>query len=221
MNRLITIIFLIFLTTSPAFSQKTCESILSLSAADQVLDQIERKYKDIRTLKANFKQVSKHLSLNVTEQSSGLMYSKTGFGSRWSYINPEVQDFIIKNNDLYLYQEFEEQLLIDKASKFLITDAPLRFIEGISDIREQFMLTKGCKTGKNEYLLSFKSKKNSALSEFILGVDATHLPVYSLIKDIEGNINEVYLSNLNINLSLNDKEILPKFPKGIDIIDKR
>ena len=206
-------------------------SVMKAADAKAQLEKTQKAYGQVNTLKAEFSQESFLSALDASEASSGkLNFTKPG-KMKWEYEKPEEQVFLIIDTTLWFYQALDKQVVIDKFSKFLISDLPVAFILGIGDLHKSFDIEQACLTesGSGIYFsLLPKSKKVSkgntdeGLNKFELIVDGTdYLPRAAKIYDVASNINTFYLNEQKINSIIPESVYQPEFPDGTDIDDRR
>jgi outer membrane lipoprotein carrier protein len=194
--------------------------------AAKLLSQVQQAYNAVTDLSANFSQESTLAALDFREQSSGhLLYSRPG-RMRWSYKKPEVQEFIIRENTLWLYQPKENQVLIDDFSSVLLSQTPIGFLMGVGDLNRDFTLKTACKDKSSAVLkLAPKASGNSKdenLQSLTLGVKlGTFLPYGAQVKDLAGNTTSILLTDLVKDSNLQEEKFSPRFPTGVDVNDRR
>lgn len=230
------LIFLIFLVSPlTVFAETdlfTClnNSTLKANESKSALEKTQTAYSVVNNMTANFAQDSYLSALETAESSSGKLYFTKPGKMRWEYENPEEQVFLIVDTTLWFYQALDKQVVVDKFSKFLISDLPVAFILGIGDLGKSFEIQKSCvnASGKSIYFSlvpkkkSAKSESDDRLNKFELLVNKdTYLPEAAKIYDIASNVNTFYLKDMEINKAITEELYVAKFPDGTDIDDRR
>ncbi|MCO6431747.1 MAG: outer membrane lipoprotein carrier protein LolA [Deltaproteobacteria bacterium] len=210
-------------------AQLQCRSngTLSSSRGRKVLADTQENYRKIESLHAHFLQHSYLSSLEISEQSAGLMwFTKPGL-MKWHYSEPQEQDFVIKDNTYWLYQVQDKQVVIDEFSQILISDLPIAFIMGLGDLVKDFSLVSACEAQDgSSYVLELAPKQEQGgkneLKKFLLSVDKRSLiPIGSQVTDMAGNVTRMVFSSIETDKVISPEVYSTKFPEGIDINDRR
>ena len=217
------IIFLLLLVPVLAFAESrpfNCFNDLPDGAI--ALKKLQDKYSTVKTMSARFVQNSHLAALDTSELSQGsLLFSKPG-KMRWSYEQPETQEFISNGETLWFYQPADNQVLVDRFKNSFQSDLPVSFLLGIGDLNKQFSLKGSCKSDAGIVLqLAPKKSQDDLQTIKILVDDKEFLPLGAELFDVAGNKNSFLFSQLSTNKAIQDSTFNPKFPKGTDIIDNR
>lgn len=203
---------------------------LNPAQAKAALQKAQEAYSALLNMKAGFRQESYLAALETSEASSGKLYFQKPGKMRWDYELPEEQVFLIVDQTLWYYQAYDRQLVIDKFSKFLISDLPVAFILGIGDLGKSFDLEYACRNSDGGTLFGLKPKQNKittggsdqGLNKFELLVDSkSSLPSAARIYDLAGNINTFIFEDMQSESTVPEERFLPDFPDGVDIDDRR
>lgn len=210
----------------------SCQQRTQLSATKSLnlLEQVQLRYAQIKSIAAVFSQTSYMAALEVTESSSGnVWFSKPG-KMRWEYIQPDPQTFLINNATMWFYQPRENQLLIDDVAEVLISDLPVAFLLGIGNLKSQFKIEQACH-GKHDFVFKLRplvsssadamASKASQLKSFDLQVNKNFDPTAAKVTDISGNITTIELDEMQFDQDYNADKFLAQFPKGLDVSDRR
>lgn len=193
--------------------------------AEIELIKVQNDYAKVKTLRASFHQRSFAAALEMTELSSGEVYFLNPGKMRWHYKHPEEQIFVVKEETLMLYQKTENQVIIDRFSKVLISDLPVSFLMGLGDLQRDFRVESGCKNvdGIVLHLIpSGKEQKDQQLSGFSLLVEPERaFPKGVKIVDVGGNQTTIWLSDIVLNSELGETLFELDYPKGADLVDRR
>jgi len=202
---------------SPVFDCKA-----KASKDSSLLDKVQNAYASVKSLHAKFVQHSFLSSLDSSELSSGqVWFSKPGL-MKWHYAEPDVQDFIVRNETVWLYQETDNQVLIDNFKNILLTDLPVSFLMGLGDLKRDFKLQNSCKTDDGLVLELSPAAKKGELEAFKLLVDErSYQPKGAMVVDLAGNKTAIVMSELELNPDLLQDTFATNFKSGIDIVDRR
>jgi len=207
-----------------------CAEATTLTQPQQIqeLKKLQSAYQSTNTLEAKFEQDSFVASLELSEVSSGQVYLRKPGRMRWHYQLPEEQDFIVRDETLWLYQPEQRQVTIDQFKRNLISDLPVAFLMGLGDLSSNFDVITGCRSGNRIVLeLKSKSKKNSGndLASLTLAVGDADESIRTLrgakIIDSSGNSTAIALIDLRSGAVLGEDRFSILFPEGVDIIDRR
>jgi outer membrane lipoprotein-sorting protein len=149
---------------------------------------------------------------------------------RWSYRTPRVQEVVVNDGELWMYQPDKGQVLIDDIEAVLLSALPISFLMGIGNITKDFDLLSACRTPAGVVLRLVphdKAPKKGAKSEGLEGFDllvdeAKSLPRGAKITSVGGNVTGIIFENLQLNPSSVDPgRFVLEYPKGVDILDRR
>ncbi len=207
-----------------------CNKDLSIKEGEVVLTNLQKKYNEVKTLSARFVQYSHLAALDTSELSQGnLVFTKPG-KMKWTYHDPEPQEFIADGKTLWFYQPTDNQVMVDNFKVSFRGDLPVSFLIGIGDIAKDFNLKKACKSSEGIILelLPKKGEKKEGKKEeaefqkiSLLVEEKGFLPIGAEIFDPAGNKNSFIFSELDVVKTYPDGFFSPEFPKGTDIIDNR
>jgi outer membrane lipoprotein-sorting protein len=222
-----------------------CESNGTLISTDgqKNLQQVQERYRKVLQFRAEFMQRSTLKALQTAERSSGTMsYRKPG-EMRWSYREPEAQEFVLQGETLKFYQPLDAQLVIDRVQQVLVSELPLGFIMGVGDLGKDFALKLACrvKDGLLFELVPQRSLQRSGQSATQASPQASpqeepseqlaamrlvvrkddYFPIAAAVTDVSGNLTEISLFEPQINQELPESEFEVKVPAGTDVIDRR
>lgn len=211
------------------FDDFSCKSgqALSESAGTNLIAEAQSWYNKINSLKGDFSQNSYLAALDIGETSSGSFWFKKRGLMRWTYVHPEAQDFIIRENTFWLYRPADSQVLVDDFKSILISDLPIAFLMGLGDLSRDFRFVEGCKRASGSMVkLSSRTKPApgetlNELNTFALLLDAAGRATAAQIEDVSGNVTTITLKNISENQIIADQQFAADFPKGVDVYDRR
>jgi outer membrane lipoprotein carrier protein len=182
----------------------------------------QKVYGSIKGFTASFSQTAILSALNAEEQSKGIVSFLAPGKLRFDYKEPDAQIFVLNGNNVQFYQEFDQQMVVEKVEDVLISELPIAFLAGVGDLRSSFQPVSGCKRSADIALTMHpKDKKDQNLKSFTLLISPkTYRPKGAYIVDISGNTNYIALSNIK-DLPLPNEGLFDFTPpKGTDIITK-
>jgi len=122
-------------------------SSVSLNQGQALLEKVQSYYSSIESMQGDFHQDSYVAALDQGELSSGAMiFAKPG-KMRWSYKTPRVQEVVIRDGELWMYQPDKGQVMIDSIGAVLLSALPVSFLMGLCNITKYFDLLSSCNTG--------------------------------------------------------------------------
>lgn len=233
--RLVLTFFVLILFTTPATAQIdrfSCAGKAPLTEAEGLaaIKEAQEWYRNHSMLQGEFSQYSYLASMDIAESSGGKVWvTNTGL-MRWSYSEPEEQEFLIREDTLWYYKPADQQLVIDRFQSLLISDLPVAFLMGLGDLSKDFRFDSGCLVeGERRLHLSpanaatanGNGSGRSELSRFVLAVSTSGQPAGAQVEDISGSLNAIELTDITVSDTVTAQVFEPSFPDGIDIVDGR
>jgi outer membrane lipoprotein-sorting protein len=212
--------------TSPVLDNFVCKKELSSQEAESSLKATQAGFEQLKSMKAQFYQDSYLMALDESELSAGTVSLLKPGKMRWHYSTPEEQVFIVKDEDIWLYQPRLNQVMIDSVDKVLISQLPTAFLIGIGDLSKDFIIKSACSSKAGIVLKlspSTTSSDSSNLSDLELLVDHKNfMPLGARVLDVGGNQTSIVLKSIVINdKSVQSKDFEYEFPENLDIDDRR
>lgn len=204
------------------------QKALSSKEGEKIQARLQQAYAGVTSIKAEFLQDSFLQALDISESSSGTVLFERPGKMRWDYAEPEKQQFLFADDTMWFYQEAQNQVLIDAANQVLLSELPIAFLIGIGDIKRDFTLVTACEREEGIVLELMPRKeegvagKQEGLKGFQLLIEPERaLPIGARIVDVSGNITTVLLRALELNQKVDVATFAAKFPRGVDIQDRR
>jgi outer membrane lipoprotein carrier protein len=191
------------------------------SDVESVVTGLQRRYASAETVTGAFQQSYRAPGINQAE--SGIFKMKRPGLMRWEYQQPEAKLFIADGREVFLYSPLDRQVTVQPFSASDIHGTPLELLLGGVDIRKNYSasaelrlkpveqqttmirLTPRSATGDYEFLLLEIDAKTSDLRRLV-------------IHEHSGNTSEFLLSNIVMNVKMNNKEFQFKPPKGVEVV---
>ena len=219
----------VFLISSTAFAETgnlsrfICTgNALSENEGQRVLNSAQSAYSNLGSMNSYFKQVSYMAAMDLSESSSGSVWFKKPGRMKWEYTQPDQQSFVVRDETVWFYQKELSQVTVSNFRDILISDAPVAFLMGLGDLKEEFLLQKACAGSETILELTPKKGHEGNLKSFSLIVDnQMYLPLGAQIVDIGGNKTEIYFINTQFNQAINEAVFSSNFPRGTDVNDQR
>lgn len=189
----------------------------------QILDLVEARYENIKSLSAKFKQESSFLGFAEKSESEGEVYFKKPGQMDWQYSTPEIQRFVSNGKTLWFYQPDLEQVTLSTFKESFSSELPVSFLLGIGSLHKTFTFKKSCLTAEGKILLELLPKtEDQSVQEFSLLVSSSdYLPQGAKIVDAGGNQTSIIMDKLVQNADLGNLDFNFEIPRGVDVIDQR
>jgi len=201
------------------FSLTICPAMaIGGSGGADMVSRLEKRYRSITTLKADFSQVSKGLA-SMDGTSGGRVYFKKPARIRWVYKGTVQDEIIGDGNVLWFYQPDLNQAFKSAGKRPGITTD---FLSGMGSIRKYFIASV---EPADKGLVSIKLEPRQSdpqIKGLILVVEVKTLLVKKFIlTDHYGNTTEVSFSHIKINAPMGDELFAFSPPKGTAVIEQQ
>ena len=188
-----------------------------------LIDKVQAEYERTNDIYASFTQISHLRSVSKPKESSGMVYFKKPGKMRWEYTNPEQQLLVSDGRTMWFYVAEDEQVIVQPAEDAYGSKTPITFLSGMGKLQNDFYMNLLPESDSaTAYKLELLPKQpQPELAKLILTVDPkTYQIVHTAVYDPYGNITDVYLSNLDINVAPPDDVFTFDIPDGVDVIQQ-
>ena len=188
-----------------------------------LIDKVQAEYERTNDIYASFTQISHLRSVSKPKESSGMVYFKKPGKMRWEYTNPEQQLLVSDGRTMWFYVAEDEQVIVQPAEDAYGSKTPITFLSGMGKLQNDFYMNLLPESDSaTAYKLELLPKQpQPELAKLILTVDPkTYQIVHTAVYDPYGNITDVYLSNLDINVAPPDDVFTFDIPEGVDVIQQ-
>ncbi len=184
-------------------------------AGPSLLNKVQSTYDKTASYKAHFKQTYWNKLFNRLETSEGeLFYQKPG-KMRWDYTKPRQKSFILNKNTLWLVEQEDKTVLVNKCFESDAFTTSLVFLGGSGKLAKQFKV----KSLGNTLELTPKQASN-VLEKLILGVDSkTGRVTETTVIDPDGNKNQFEFSKTQFGVKFSKDQFDFKAPKDFEAGD--
>ena len=183
---------------------------------------VQAEYERTQDIYASFTQISQLRSLQgKTQTSEGIVYFQKPGKMRWEYTNPEQQLLVSDGRTMWFYVADDEQVIIQNAEDAYGSKTPITFLAGMGKLQNDFYIKLLPEVaGKPEHQLELLPKTpQTDVAKLILTVEPqTCQIVHTAVYDPYGNITDVYLRNLEINMNPAAELFHFEIPTGVDVI---
>ncbi len=193
----------------------------SAAYADNLVNNIQKKYEKINSLEAQFTQTLVHKESGGTEEKAGKIIFKKPLLVRWEVTNPEEELLLVGKE--FIWNVFEDENVAYKYPLSIAQDnqSIVQVITGQAKLNRDFTVKDlGLEDGLAKLEL-LPHEPTQSLVEANLWVDpATYLIQKLRIVDFYGNINEISLQNYVLDKRAKDSLFQFSLPTGMDLEDR-
>jgi outer membrane lipoprotein carrier protein len=200
----------------------------ALAADDvkEVVKKLQARYEQTKDLQAEFKQFTKIEGFATPITSSGRMFIKKPGRLRWDYLDPNVEEIYVNQNDVMMYVPEHKQVLVGKLTQMAASQAPLQLLQGVAKLEEQFEVeAAGGERGQGGLPLVTLLPKGAGdesvrtVARIVLEV---HPKTYFIkrvsIHEISGNVSTFQFTNLKPNAGLKNALFEFEVPAGVEVV---
>ena len=192
---------------------------------DSIVHNIQGWYDNLLDLQADFQQKTFSQTLKTTSEARGKIYFKKPHLMKWEYEFPEIQIYIIDQENFWWYVPEDAQVVKKKAENILQDATPLSFLAGMGDLQKSFIITlpneiKADERGHILYVNLIPRKESANIKEMQLKLAAKTFQVVGMVVvDPYGNTNDIDFIHIEINRDLQNEIFNFVPPQGVDIVN--
>jgi outer membrane lipoprotein carrier protein len=192
-------------------------------AADvtSVTDSVQKKYQALSSFKADFTQVLFNAASKDKDVRTGRIVFSQPALIRWETEKPEKELLVVGKDVVWNAFPEEKSAYRYSVEDMLGSKTMLRFLSGKGNLKEDFHIQEepGAPEGQVELkLVPREAEAGMVLAHAWVDVKTSMLARIS-IEDFYGNINDLTLSNLNLNPSVSKDQFQYTPPKDYSIFD--
>ena len=193
----------------------------------KVVKTLQATYRKTNDLQADFTQQTRIEGFATPLASRGRLYIKKPGRLRWDYSEPTVEQIYVNKSRVQMYVPAHEQVLIGDLTRMTASRAPLRLLQGVAKLEEEFDLapTTVLETGAGGLPLVTLLPKTSTheavqnMAKIVLEVEPKTYYIKTLhIHEISGNVSTFEFSNLEANRGLKDDVFEFTVPPGVEVV---
>lgn len=202
----------------------------SAASADEIKDAVKKlqaRYEQTKDLQADFVQKTRIEGFATPIESSGRLYIKKPGRLRWDYLQPNVEEIYVKQNDVQMYVPEHKQVLVGKLTQMAASQAPLQLLQGVGRLEEQFEVQPaegGARGAGGLPLLTLIPKADvpdsvRTVAKIVLELQPKTYFIKSLaIHEVSGNVATFEFSGLKPNGGLKNELFEFKPPPGVEVV---
>jgi outer membrane lipoprotein-sorting protein len=203
-----------------------CKEELTPQRGEELLKGVQAGYSKINSLQAEFFQESYLFALDHSETSRGQMWFEKPGKTRWHYLQPEEQLFVLNEQTVWFYQPQERQAMVDSVSTVFITELPVAFLMGVGNLTRDFALLSTCTTDAGVRFelrpAATGAEEQSELDRFLLLASSdSNLPIGARIFDVGGNTTSILLEQIRTDIEIDRDRFELVLPPNVDLEDRR
>ena len=194
-------------------------SVWCAHAAD-LTDQIQKRYDTLQSFRGFFLQkLTNASSHEVQERLGTITFARPRF-IRWETTSPETELLIIGKDTVWEYFPEEETVYRYSVEQVLSSKTMIRFLSGEANLKDDFTVTDLGMDGdfKHLKLIPKEPEPNLVEGEIWVRPGQDMLEKIKLV-DFFGNINELELTGLQLDVPVDQKEFTLDPPKGTEILE--
>lgn len=209
--RLWALVFWVVLVLAPsaAFAQE-----------GDVADRIQKRYESLQSFTADFEQVLTNAASGEQETRTGSISFKHPAMVRWLTVTPEKELLVVGPEYVWNFFPTEELAVKYRVDQVFNSKTMVRFLSGRANLKEDFVVeSQGEDNGWRKFKLIPYEPEPSLVLGYMWVEPGSDLLRQVLLVDFFGNGNQVALTNLELDVDLDDSLFSFTPPQGVDIED--
>lgn len=193
-----------------------------------LVSRVDARYAETQDFQADFIQETRIEGFETPLISSGHLYIKKPGRLRWDYVEPSVEQIYVNGDQVEMYVPEHNQILKGNLTMMVATKAPLRLLQGVGKLTEQFEVSA---TGSGERgdgglpLLTLIPKGQSPaggspITRIVSEIQPQTYFIQTVsLHETSGNVSTFRFTNLKANTGLDDRvfDLVP--PEGVVIVE--
>lgn len=188
--------------------------------ASELTDAIQKRYDTLQSFRGFFVQTLTNASSRETQERLGtIIFSRPRF-IRWETTSPEPELLIVGKDTVWDYFPEEQTLYRYSVEQVLDSKTMIRFLSGEANLKEDFIVEDLGQDGEYQHLKLIPKEPEPNLVEGEIWVRSGQ-DILEKIKltDFFGNVNELVLSGLELDVEVDQKEFTLDPPQGVEILE--
>lgn len=189
----------------------------------ELLDGVQKSYKKIKDLQADFHQEATLPMLNRVTEAGGKLYLKLPGKMRWEYLQGQEKIVVINGDTMWFYEPNEQQVTITDLTKVPNSQELLTFLTGMGDLRREFLVEETqvpVETKEGYFMVKLLPKSHtSQWTSLRLLIDPRSFHVVqTAFEGIQGERTLIQYFNIRTDLGLPEELFQFKIPEGAEVI---
>jgi len=188
--------------------------------AGDLSDQIQQRYDTLQSFRGFFLQKLTNASSREVQERLGSITFKRPRFIRWETTSPENELLIIGQDTVWEYFPTEETVYRYSVEQVLSSKTMIRFLSGEANLKDDFIVQDLGADGDFRHLKIIPKEPEPNLVEGELWVRPGQDMLEKIkLVDFFGNINELELTGIELDVPVEDKEFTLVPPKGTEVIE--
>jgi len=189
----------------------------------ELLEGVQKSYKKIKDLQADFHQEATLPMLNRVTEAGGRLYLKLPGKMRWEYLKGQEKIVVINGSTMWFYEPNEQQVTITDLTKVPNSQELLTFLTGMGDLRRDFLVDETqspVETKEGYFMVKLlpKSKTSQWTSLRLLIEPGSFHVVQTAFEGIQGERTHIQYYNIKTDLGLPEELFQFKIPEGAEVL---
>jgi len=188
--------------------------------ASDLSDQIQKRYDTLQSFRAFFLQKLTNASSREVQERLGSITFKRPHFIRWETTSPENELLIIGQDTVWEYFPEEETVYRYSVEQVLSSKTMIRFLSGEANLKDDFIIEDLGTDGEFRHLkiIPMEPEPNLVEGELWVRPGQDMLEKIKLV-DFFGNINELELTGIELDVTVEDKDFTLNPPTGTEVIE--
>ena len=211
--------FLLLIVMVFTFVSKSLAGGLSDRGKDLV-SLLQKKYETTTDITSNFKQETFAAGSSEGLKAEGKVYFNRPHQMRWEYNQPEPQLIVTSGQEVYVYEEEANQVMVLPRDQLLSTEISKAFFFGKGDLKHFFIVEHPVKGQPDARWMLKLTPRNPVpqVCTILIVVDShTHLVKEMWLEDQLGGRTHLEFSNVKVNKGLSNDLFRFVPPPGAEI----
>ena len=188
--------------------------------AEDLTDRIQKRYDTLQSFRGFFLQkLTNASSREVQERLGNIAFVRPRF-IRWETTSPENELLIIGKDTVWEYFPEEETVYRYSVEQVLSSKTMIRFLSGEANLKDDFTVKDLGMDGEYRHLKLIPKEPEPNLVEGEVWVRPGQDMLEKIrLTDFFGNVNELELTGLELDVPIDEKEFALVPPKGTEVIE--
>jgi outer membrane lipoprotein carrier protein len=190
-------------------------------SVDDVILNVERKLRSLRSLQANFSQIYYSSSVSTPLNEKGKFYFQKPDWMRWEYKDPEEKIFLYKEGTSLMYFPEDKEVIQSDLSKEKYESEILTLLSGQKNLKDDYTIefSPFPSDSQKTWKVKLTPKKESDYTHVLLEIDEkTWLIRKAIFFDWAGNKQEFQFSQIRTDVRFPRKVFELVLPPDVEII---
>ena len=185
-----------------------------------VIAGVEAAYKDVRTLRADFVQVTRSKAMGDETRQRGRVKLKRPRKMKWVFTQPAGKEFVTNGETMWVWSAPENQVIVSKgmAAGGQGMSQLLDDLNRLGDLFDVSLLDNKAKP--NSVFLSLKPKQDAGFQSLKLRLTKKNYSVQEVVMiDAFGNEVQLIFNAVKNNVELDDSQFNFVVPEGAQVLN--